>query len=84
MSRIHASALIERMKADEEFSRSILTITDPQQRVVEWQRAGFDCTIQDVEDLHVICANSDAQLGSLPLTWQCKGPCHTKCTDIRR
>jgi len=82
MSLEQATALIDRMKSDEAFHSLIMESASADERMAKWKAEGFDCTVEDIKALHAISSKTDFKKGSLPLSWQCKGPCHTKCADI--
>jgi predicted ribosomally synthesized peptide with nif11-like leader len=82
MSLVQATALIERMKSDKTFHDSILASGCPNERMAKWSAEGFDCTIEDIKALQTVFTKVEVQKGSLPLTWQAGGPCHTKCAPI--
>ena len=82
MSLEQATALIEKMKSDKSFHASIMALTNADEKMAKWKAEGFNCTVDDIKALHAISSKADYNKGSLPLSWQCKGPCHTKCADI--
>lgn len=82
MSLEKATALIEKMKSDEAFREGILAAGDADERMAKWRAEGYDCTTEDIKNLQSGCNKTESQIGSLPLTWQCGGPCHTKCAPI--
>jgi predicted ribosomally synthesized peptide with nif11-like leader len=79
MSLEQATALIERMKSDKAFHECILAIGCPNERMDKWKAEGFDCTLEDIKALRAFSTKTEVQRGSLPLTWQSPGPCHTLC-----
>lgn len=82
MSLEQARAFIGRMKSDEAFRGYILTSENVEERLAKSKAEGFDCTLEDIEALQAICIDPRIPEGNLPLTWQCKGPCHDKCAAI--
>jgi predicted ribosomally synthesized peptide with nif11-like leader len=82
MSLEQATALIERMKSDEALHNLIMASGSPDEKMAKWKAEGFECTVEDIKTLHAISSKAEFKKGSLPLSWQCKGPCHTKCADI--
>ncbi len=82
MSLEQAKAFIEKMKSDKAFSESILATGSIEKKLTKCKSEGFDCTLEDFEALHVVNIDPQIQHDNLPLTWQCKGPCHTKCADV--
>lgn len=82
MSLEEAKAFIEKMKSDEAFSECVLAAGDVEKRLSKCKEEGFDCTVEDIKALQAICNKPQIPRGSLPLNWECKGPCHTKCAPI--
>jgi predicted ribosomally synthesized peptide with nif11-like leader len=82
MSLEQATALIERMKTDKAFHASIMASTNADEKMAKWKAEGFDCTVDDIKVLHSISSKSESNKGSLPLSWQSGGPCHTKCAPV--
>lgn len=82
MSLQQAELFIGRMKTDKAFSECILGTEDVEERIAIARREGFDCSSEDIEQLQSMLIEPHAQNSNLPLSWQCKGPCHTKCSDV--
>lgn len=82
MSVQQAENFVLRMKSDPMFRSSVLSVGDVEGRIDVARRAGFDCSLDDVNMLSIVCINPKAQKDNLPLSWQCKGPCHGRCADI--
>jgi hypothetical protein len=69
MSLQHAQAFISKMKSDNMFSKAILSAGDVGERL----------SIEDIESLQTMCIDPSIPNSNLPLSYQCKGPCHSKC-----
>lgn len=82
MSLEQARAFIGRMKSDGAFREFILAAGDVEERLAKSRTEGFDCTLEDIEALQAVCIDPQIPGSNLPLTWQCKGPCHDKCAAI--
>lgn len=82
MSLEQAQAFIEKMKSDEVFRERILAAEDVGERLAKCKTEGFDCTLEDIEALQSVCIDPQIPGTNLPLTWQCQGPCHTKCAPV--
>lgn len=82
MSVENALSLIEKLKSDEKFANDLFSIENLEERTAKWKADGFDCTPEDIESLNSFLSEPDIKRGRLPLIWQCKGPCHQKCSDI--
>ncbi len=79
MSLQHAQAFISKMKSDNMFSKAILSAGDVGERLSIARSAGFSCSIEDIESLQTMCIDPSIPNSNLPLSYQCKGPCHSKC-----
>lgn len=47
-----------------------------------WRALGFECSASDVQALQQSMLSNACHETNLPRSWQCKGPCHTKCSDL--
>lgn len=79
MSLEQANAFIEKMKSDVTFNERIMAVENVEERLANINAEGFDCTVEDIKALQSVHNDTKTQKGSLPLTWQSGGPCHTKC-----
>lgn len=82
MSLQQAQSFIDKMKSDNVFSKAILDAGDIEERLAIARNEGVPCSIEDIESLQAVCIEPSVQSSNLPLTYQCKGPCHTKCAAI--
>ncbi len=82
MSLQQAQAFIDKMKSDRVFSKAILGAGDIGERLAIAGNEGVPCSIEDIESLQAVCIEPPVQGSNLPLSYQCKGPCHTKCAAI--
>lgn len=82
MSLQQAQAFIGKMKSDRAFSEAILAACTVEERLIIASNEGVPCSLGDIEALQAISLDSRAQNSNLPLSFQCKGPCHTKCAAI--
>ena len=81
MSIENAKRLVGDLQLDESLALQVLS--QPKSlREETWQRLGFDCTESDVEAYHTLMTQHNCSETSLPKTWQCGGPCHTKCAPM--
>jgi len=82
MSVEHAKMFVERMKSDGAFGERIIAAKNVGERLSLAKNEGIECSVADVEQLQAVCVDASLPSESLPLSWQCKGPCHTKCADV--
>lgn len=82
MSLAQAKAFVEQMKFNDVFRERILAVGDVQLRLDKCRSEGFDFSLEDIEELNAVSVNPQLPENNLPLSWQCKGPCHTKCAAI--
>ncbi len=73
-----ARTLIDRMQTDDMFREQVMALETLEERSTHWQAAGFDCTPDEVNQL-AGTSEREERPENLPLSWACKGPCHTKC-----
>lgn len=82
MSLQQAQAFIDKMKSDSVFSAAVLGAGDIEERMAIARNEGVPCSLEDIESLQAVCIEPQVQSSNLPLSYQCKGPCHTKCAAI--
>jgi len=82
MSLQQAQAFIDRMKSDAMFSAAIQGASDVEKRLEIARNEGFSCSLEDIEFLFALSIEPKIQNTNLPLSYQCKGPCHTKCAAV--
>jgi predicted ribosomally synthesized peptide with nif11-like leader len=82
MSLQKAQAFIDKMKSDNMFSEAILGAQGIEERLALASEEGVPCSIEDIEALEAFGIESQSQNSNLPLSYQCKGPCHTKCAAV--
>ena len=82
MSLQEAELFVEKMKSDKDFSQRIFSLKSLSQRVDMANAEGFDFTLEDIQALRSTSIDPKIEKSNLPLSWQCKGPCHNKCSDI--
>lgn len=82
MSLKVADTLIEKLKSDDAFCQSVFESDSVTTRLATCRDHGFDCSEQDLASLQKLDDQPQDRPDSLPLSWQCKGPCHTRCSDV--
>ncbi|ESQ15047.1 MAG: Nif11-like leader peptide family natural product precursor [Thiohalocapsa sp. PB-PSB1] len=82
MSMQQAQAFVERMKGDQAFSAAVFGASSIEERLVIARNAGTPFSPEDLEELHSRTIDPGAQGTNLPISYQCKGPCHTKCAPV--
>lgn len=78
MSIENAKQLVRALQSDK--SLAMLVLSQPKaQREEAWRGFGFDCSESDVAAFHASMTQHECSETNMPKSWQCKGPCHTKC-----
>lgn len=77
-----AQAFINRMKSDRIFMAAILGASDTESRLEIAKIGGFTCNLDDIKSLYASAIEPDSKKTNFAISYQCKGPCHTKCAAV--